>query len=57
MPGVVKRILNKDNIREKFAGMPIHILSAILTLYDASIVKDPADMAGELDPDNESAGQ
>ena len=57
MPGVVKRILNKDNIREKFAGIPIHILSAILTLYDASIVKDPADMAGELDPDNESAGQ
>ena len=57
MPGVVKRILNNDNIQEKFAGMPIHILSAILTLYDASIVKDPADMAGELDPDNEFAGQ
>jgi hypothetical protein len=52
MPGVVKRILNKDNIREKFAGIPIHILSAILTLYDASIVKDPADMAGELDPES-----
>jgi hypothetical protein len=52
MPGVVKRILNKDNIREKFAGMPIHILSSILTLYDASIVKDPADMEKVLVDDS-----
>ena len=52
MPGVVKSILNKDNIREKFAGMPIHILSSILTLYDASTVNNPSDMEKVLVDDS-----
>ena len=52
IPGVVKRILNEDKIREKIAGMPFHILSTILTLYDASIVKDPADMEKVLVDDS-----
>lgn len=53
MPRVVKKIINIEQIRELFGGTPVHLLSAILSLYDASIVKDPADMAGELDPDHE----
>lgn len=57
MPGVVKNIINRERIQEKFDGHAIHLLSAVLSLYDASIVKDPADMAGELDPDHAFAGQ
>lgn len=53
MPRVVRDIVNIKQIQEKLGGHAIHLLSAVLSLYDASIVKDPADMAGELDPDNE----
>ena len=53
MPKVVRDIVNIKQIQEKLGGHAIHMLSAVLSLYDASIVKDPADMAGELDPDNE----
>ena len=57
MPNAVKKIINIDAIKEKCSGHPIHLLSAVLSMYDASIVKDPADMEGELDPDHEFAGQ
>ncbi len=57
MPRVVMDIVNIKQIQEKLGGHAIHLLSAVLSLYDASIVKDPADMAGELDPNNEFAGQ
>ena len=53
MPRVVRDIVNIKQIQEKLGGHAIHLLSAVLSLYDASIVKDPADMAGELDPNNE----
>ena len=53
MPKVVRDIVNIKQIQEKLGGHAIHLLSAVLSLYDASIVKDPADMAGELDPNNE----
>ena len=53
MPKVVRDIVNINQIQEKLGGHAIHLLSAVLSLYDASIVKDPADMAGELDPNNE----
>ena len=53
MPKVVRDIVNIKQIQEKLGGHAIHMLSAVLSLYDASIVKDPADMAGELDPNNE----
>lgn len=52
MPKVVKNIVNIEQIQEKLNGHAIHMLSAILSLYDACIVKDPADMAGELDPES-----
>ncbi len=53
MPKVVRDVVNIKQIQEKLGGHAIHLLSAVLSLYDASIVKDPADMAGELDPNNE----
>ena len=53
MPRVVRDVVNIKQIQEKLGGHAIHLLSAVLSLYDASIVKDPADMAGELDPNNE----
>ena len=52
IPKVVKNIVNIEQIQEKLNGHAIHMLSAILSLYDACIVKDPADMAGELDPES-----
>ncbi len=52
IPGFIKKILNTEQIEELFGGSAIHIVSSVLSLYDASIVKDPADMEGELDPDN-----
>ena len=57
MPKVVRDIVNIEQIQERLGGHAIHQLSAVLSLYDASIVKDPADMAGELDPDNAFANQ
>jgi hypothetical protein len=57
MPKVVRDIVNIEQIKERLGGHAIHLLSAVLSLYDASIVKDPADMAGELDPYNEFGGQ
>jgi len=57
IPGFVKKIINMDFIKEKLRGMPIHMVSSVLTLYDACIVNDPADMARELDPDNTSMQQ
>jgi hypothetical protein len=52
IPGVVKTIININQIQEKFNGRAVHFVSSVLSLYDASIVKDPADIAGELDPDS-----
>ena len=43
-----------DFIKEKLRGMPIHMVSSVLTLYDACIVNNPEDMASQLDPDNTS---
>ena len=57
IPGFVKKIINMDFIREKLSGMPIHMVSSVLSLYDACIVNDPADMASQLDPDSESTKQ
>ena len=57
IPGFVKKIINMDFIREKLSGMPIHMVSSVLSLYDACIVNNPADMASQLDPDNTSMQQ
>jgi hypothetical protein len=51
MPKVVKNIVNIEQIQEKLNGHAIHMLSAILSLYDACIVNDPADMERELTSD------
>ena len=57
IPGFVKKIINMDFIKEKLRGMPIHMVSSVLTLYDACIVNNPEDMASQLDPDNTSMQQ
>ena len=57
MPSIVQRIVNINAIREKLSNMPIHLLAATLSLYDASIVNNPADMESQLDPYSESTDQ
>ena len=52
MPGVVKKIINTEQIKELSGGTPIHLLSAVLSLYDACTVNNPSDMEKVLVDDS-----
>ena len=44
IPGWIKIIINSDQVRQILGDDAIHLVSAVLTLYDASTVNDPSDM-------------
>ena len=44
IPGWIKNIINSDQVRQILGDDAIHLISAVLTLYDASTVNDPSDM-------------
>lgn len=52
LPFIIKVILNSDQVRQTLGDTAIHTVSAVVTLYAASKVKDPADMEKILKSNN-----